>query len=144
MTSTSAALDINPMSQPAPISAAVLELLASRICHDLISPVGAVNNGVEFLEEMGADAGAEAIQLIAHSARQASVRLQAFRICYGTGGRDSNIKPEDIKKAFEALTPGRQRGYLFHFGQAKLSKTRSERVKKNIPRILEGKGLDDE
>lgn len=49
-----------------------------------------------------------------------------------------------LKKAFEALTPGRQRGYLFHFGQAKLSKTRSERVKKNIPRILEGKGLDDE
>ena len=104
MTSTSAALDINTMSQPASISAAVLELLASRICHDLISPVGAVNNGVEFLEEMGADAGAEAIQLIAHSARQASVRLQAFRICYGTGGRDSNLKPEDIKKAFEALT----------------------------------------
>ncbi len=104
MTSTSAALDINTMSQPVSISAAVLELLASRICHDLISPVGAVNNGVEFLEEMGADAGAEAIQLIAHSARQASVRLQAFRICYGTGGRDGNLKPEDIKKAFEALT----------------------------------------
>lgn len=104
MTSTSTARDINAVPQPAPISAAVLELLASRICHDLISPVGAVNNGVEFLEEMGADAGAEAIQLIAHSARQASVRLQAFRICYGAGGRDGNIKPEDIKKAFEALT----------------------------------------
>ena len=74
MTSTSAALDIKPVSEPAPLNAAVLELLASRICHDLISPVGAVNNGVEFLEEMGADAGAEAIQLIAHSARQASVR----------------------------------------------------------------------
>ncbi len=104
MTSISAAQDINIVSQPAAISAAVLELLASRICHDLISPVGAVNNGVEFLEEMGADAGAEAIQLIAHSARQASVRLQAFRICYGAGGRDGNLKPEDIKKAFEALT----------------------------------------
>lgn len=104
MTSTSAARDISDMSQPSPLTAAVLELLASRICHDLISPVGAVNNGVEFLEEMGADAGAEAIQLIAHSARQASVRLQAFRICYGAGGRDGNIKPEDIKKAFEALT----------------------------------------
>lgn len=104
MTSASALKDTNTMTQPPAISAAVLELLASRICHDLISPVGAVNNGVEFLEEMGADAGAEAIQLIAHSARQASVRLQAFRICYGAGGRDSNIKPEDIKKAFEALT----------------------------------------
>lgn len=104
MTSASALKDTNTMTQAPAISAAVLELLASRICHDLISPVGAVNNGVEFLEEMGAEAGAEAIQLIAHSARQASVRLQAFRICYGAGGRDSNIKPEDIKKAFEALT----------------------------------------
>ena len=104
MTSASVLRDTNDMTDTKGISAAVLELLASRICHDLISPVGAVNNGVEFLEEMGADAGAEAIQLIAHSARQASVRLQAFRICYGAGGRDSNIKPEDIKKAFEALT----------------------------------------
>ena len=49
-----------------------------------------------------------------------------------------------LKKAFEALTPGRQRAYLFHFGQARLPKTRTERVEKNIPRILEGKGLDDE
>lgn len=104
MTSASTARDTNNMPEQKGISATVLELLASRICHDLISPVGAVNNGVEFLEEMGPDAGAEAIQLIAHSARQASVRLQAFRICYGAGGRDSNIKPEDIKKAFEALT----------------------------------------
>lgn len=104
MTSASALRDTTEMTQPQGISAAVLELLASRICHDLISPVGAVNNGVEFLEEMGAGAGSEAIQLIAHSARQASVRLQAFRICYGAGGRDANIKPEDIKKTFEALT----------------------------------------
>lgn len=104
MTLTSTARDTKDMPQSAGISVAVLELLASRICHDLISPVGAVNNGVEFLEEMGAEAGGEAIALIAHSARQASVRLQAFRICYGAGGRDSNIKPEDIKKAFEALT----------------------------------------
>lgn len=104
MTSASALRDTTETTQPQGISAAVLELLASRICHDLISPVGAVNNGIEFLEEMGANAGAEAIQLIAHSARQASVRLQAFRICYGAGGRDANIKPEDIKKTFEALT----------------------------------------
>ena len=104
MTSASAVKDTNNMPATKNLTAAVLELLASRICHDLISPVGAVNNGVEFLEEMGAEAGGEAIQLISHSARQASVRLQAFRICYGAGGRDSNIKPEDIKKAFEALT----------------------------------------
>lgn len=104
MTSASALMNNPKTGEMTTISPAVLELLASRICHDLISPVGAINNGIEFLEEMGADAGEDAIKLIAHSARQASVRLQAFRICYGAGGRDSNIKPEDIKKAFEALT----------------------------------------
>lgn len=49
----------------------------------------------------------------------------------------------EIKMAFEALTPGRQRAYLFHFGQAKQSKTREARIEKFIPKILEGKGLDD-
>ncbi|GAB3025103.1 YdeI family protein [Niabella terrae] len=48
-----------------------------------------------------------------------------------------------LKKAFAALTPGRQRAYLFYFGQAKQSKTRVARVTQHIPRILEGKGLDD-
>jgi uncharacterized protein YdeI (YjbR/CyaY-like superfamily) len=49
-----------------------------------------------------------------------------------------------LKTAFEALTPGRQRGYLLYFSQAKQSKTRAERVEKYIPQILSGKGLDDE
>jgi len=49
-----------------------------------------------------------------------------------------------LKAAFEALTPGRQRGYLFHFSQPKQSKTREARVEKYIPKILSGKGWDDE
>jgi uncharacterized protein YdeI (YjbR/CyaY-like superfamily) len=49
----------------------------------------------------------------------------------------------DLKIAFEALTPGRQRGYLLYFSSAKQSKTRTERVEKYIPKILDGKGLDD-
>lgn len=84
----------------------VMELLASRICHDLISPVGAVNNGVEFLEEMGADAGEDAIKLISFSAGQAAAKLQGFRLCYGSGGRDPNIKPEDIQKTFAGMIAG--------------------------------------
>lgn len=48
-----------------------------------------------------------------------------------------------LVEAFERLTPGRQRGYLLHFAEAKLSKTRAERVEKAIPRILAGKGLLD-
>lgn len=48
-----------------------------------------------------------------------------------------------VKKAFYALTPGRQRGYLLHFSSAKQSKTREARIEKNIPKILKGKGLED-
>jgi len=48
-----------------------------------------------------------------------------------------------LKKAFFALTPGRQRGYLLHFSSAKQSATREARVKKYMPQILKGKGLDD-
>lgn len=48
-----------------------------------------------------------------------------------------------LKVAFEALTPGRQRGYLFHFNQPKMAKTREARVEKYIPHILNGKGMDD-
>jgi uncharacterized protein YdeI (YjbR/CyaY-like superfamily) len=48
-----------------------------------------------------------------------------------------------LKKAFGALTPGRQRAYMYHFAQAKLPATRAARVEKHIPRILKGLGLDD-
>jgi uncharacterized protein YdeI (YjbR/CyaY-like superfamily) len=48
-----------------------------------------------------------------------------------------------LKKAFDALTPGRQRGYLLHFAAAKQSKTREARVAKCAPLILKGKGLND-
>jgi uncharacterized protein YdeI (YjbR/CyaY-like superfamily) len=49
----------------------------------------------------------------------------------------------DLKTAFESLTPGRQRAYIFYFSQPKQSKTREARVAKYLPQIFEGKGLDD-
>ena len=49
----------------------------------------------------------------------------------------------DLKMAFEALTPGRQRGYLLYFSQPKQSKTRVSRIEKYKPHILVGKGLND-
>jgi len=51
---------------------------------------------------------------------------------------------QNLKTAFDSLTPGRQRAYLFYFSQAKQSKTRVARVEKYIEHILLGKGLDDE
>lgn len=52
-------------------------------------------------------------------------------------------KSTALKKAFRALTPGRQRAYLLYFSTAKQSKTRASRIEKSTPQILAGKGLDD-
>ncbi|MEO2051938.1 MAG: YdeI/OmpD-associated family protein [Allomuricauda sp.] len=49
----------------------------------------------------------------------------------------------DLKMAFEALTPGRQKGYLLYFAGAKQSKTREARIDKYIPKILQGLGFHD-
>lgn len=49
----------------------------------------------------------------------------------------------DLKTAFEALTPGRQRGYLLHFSQPKQSKTRESRIEKCMPLIFDGKGWNE-
>lgn len=81
----------------------VLELLASRVCHDIISPVGAIGNGVEFMEESGADGMQDALELIKFSAEQASAKLKAFRLAYGAGGADPNLKPEDVQRTFSGL-----------------------------------------
>lgn len=52
-------------------------------------------------------------------------------------------KQPKLKKAFESLTPGRQRAYIFHFAGAKQAATRLARIKKFVPRILAGKGIND-
>lgn len=52
-------------------------------------------------------------------------------------------KSKALKKAFEALTPGRQRGYLLYFASAKQAKTREDRIEKYTKSILAGKGLED-
>jgi uncharacterized protein YdeI (YjbR/CyaY-like superfamily) len=51
-------------------------------------------------------------------------------------------KSATLRKAFESLTPGRQRGYLLYFSSAKRSETREARIERNIERILAGEGLD--
>lgn len=85
------------------VSTHVLELLASKICHDLVSPVGAIYNGIEFMEESGTDIADEAMGLIKHSAAQASAKLAAFRIVYTAGGASNDIRPSSVEKAFKDL-----------------------------------------
>ncbi len=65
------------------------------------------------------------------------------RINYPEELRDRMDSDPELKAAFLALTPGRQRGYCVHFAGAKLSKTRVARIEKFRPRILAGKGIQE-
>jgi histidine phosphotransferase ChpT len=89
----------------------VMELLNARLCHELISPVGAINNGVELMDEEDADFVKDAMKLIANSAKTAGHRLNFYRFAYGSGrgatGRDavnglfegSKVKPDWTESA---------------------------------------------
>lgn len=68
-----------------PTELALAESMAARLCHDLVGSVGAVANGVELLADSRSRPDPEVVDLVAQSARQASRRLQAFRVAYGTG-----------------------------------------------------------
>lgn len=99
----------------------MLELLASKICHDLVSPIGAVSNGVEFLEDMGGSADTDITDLISHSAGQANAKLKTFRMAYGLGGADDNIRPDDVHSMFNDYISSEKRLSLqwddaAHFG----------------------------
>ncbi len=73
-------------------------LLCSRVCHDVISPVGAINNGLELLDEGGADA--DAMDLIRTSALNASVRLKFARLAFGASGSvGASIDTGEAEKA---------------------------------------------
>ncbi|MFM9890260.1 MAG: histidine phosphotransferase family protein [Rickettsiales bacterium] len=74
------------------------EMLATRLCHDLTGPIGAVNNGAEFLDEEGFDMQNEAIQLILSSAHEAVNRLQFYRQAYGRVGDAGEACLADKKK----------------------------------------------
>ncbi|XUY26176.1 histidine phosphotransferase ChpT [Agrobacterium sp. rho-8.1] len=73
-------------------------LLCSRVCHDVISPVGAINNGLELLDEGGSDA--DAMDLIRTSAINASVRLKFARLAFGaSGSAGASIDTGEAEKA---------------------------------------------
>lgn len=75
----------------------VLELLASKLCHDLISPVSAINNGVELIEDIGGSVVDEAMKLIGDSAVQSARRLKLFRVAYGRAGNEDGLAFRDAK-----------------------------------------------
>ncbi len=88
----------------------VLELLCARLCHELVSPVGAINNGLELLDEDDPDFVKEAVNLIGQSARKAGQRLQFYRFAYGSsGGAISGPAPNAGELAEGLLEGGKLR-----------------------------------
>jgi histidine phosphotransferase ChpT len=66
---------------------AAIHLLMSHLCHELVSPVGAINNGIEMLEEFGGnELTPEAVALIAESGKAAAAKLRFYRLAYGSAG----------------------------------------------------------
>ncbi len=80
------------------------ELIGSRICHDLISPIGAITNGLELLEMVGGTQGPE-MELIAGSVGSAGARIRFFRVAFGSAGEQPLGRAEvaellkDVEKA---------------------------------------------
>jgi histidine phosphotransferase ChpT len=76
----------------------VLELLAARLCHELISPIGAIANGVELLGEDDPEFVRDATALIGESAKKAGQRLQFYRFAYGSSatGEAAGPDPRDL------------------------------------------------
>ncbi len=80
-------------------------LLCSRLCHDLLSPVGALNNGIELLaDENDPEMQKQVISLLADSARASANKLKFFRLAFGAaGGFDSEIDTREARTAIEGL-----------------------------------------
>lgn len=74
------------------------ELLCTRMCHDLTGPIGAVNNGAEFLSEEGFNMQGQAVELITSSAFAAVARLQFYRTAYGNVKESGEANLSDKQK----------------------------------------------
>jgi histidine phosphotransferase ChpT len=91
-------------------------LLCSRVCHDVISPVGAINNGLELLDEGGADS--EAMDLIRTSALNASVRLKFARLAFGASGSvGASIDTGEAERAAKDFAAAEKKTEVVWIGQ---------------------------
>lgn len=81
----------------------LLDLLGSRICHDLISPLGAISNGVELLSMNGSAAGPE-MTLISESVENANARIRFFRICFGSAAPSQKISQDEVRSILQAIS----------------------------------------
>ena len=84
----------------------VLELLTSRLCHEISGPIAAINNGIELLAEEDPDFQQDALALVGDSARRASSQLQFYRFAYGFSCDSTMVgpAPQDLANQFFATT----------------------------------------
>lgn len=75
----------------------VAQLMCSRICHDMIGPIGAISAGMELRREMG-DKDEEALDLVFRSALQATRRVSFFRMAFGLGAADGSARLEEVRE----------------------------------------------
>lgn len=87
-------------------------LVGSRICHDLISPIGAIGNGVELLALTDGDTGAE-MALINESVQNASARIRYFRIAYGAATEEQLVGRSEILSILSANARGGRFNYIW-------------------------------
>ncbi len=82
-------------------------LIGSRICHDLISPIGAIGNGLELLAMDGSGLGPE-MSLITESVSNANARIRFYRIAYGLAGAEQQLGRSEVTKVLGALMQGQR------------------------------------
>lgn len=82
-------------------------LIGSRICHDLVSPVGAISNGLELLQIAGNNSTPE-IELVSESASDATAKIRLFRLAFGKTSEDQKIAGDELLTVIQAIEgPGR-------------------------------------
>jgi histidine phosphotransferase ChpT len=102
-------------------------LLCSRVCHDIISPVGAITNGLEVLDEEGSDEETKnfAFELIRKSASQASAKLQFARLAFGAAGSvGAEIDLADAEKVARGFMAGEKAEISWEAPRALMAKNR--------------------
>ena len=102
-------------------------LLCSRVCHDIISPVGAITNGLEVLDEDGSDEETKnfAFELIRKSATQASAKLQFARLAFGAAGSvGAEIDLADAEKVARGFMAGEKAEISWEAPRALMAKNR--------------------
>ena len=84
-------------------------IVCARICHDLVSPVGAVVNGADLIREVGAADAAEEIAMVEQSARRAAALLKFHRLAFGAAGdRDATLARGQLRERVEDVLAGRR------------------------------------